>query len=94
MSPLSSIFPAARVALFEEELLVWINTVVHEGRELVFYFVELVVWHRLWHRCELAPRRPQSKAGGVAQESHLSQFLRPQLVAGEALDVRACPDDL
>ena len=47
MSPLSSTFPAALMRLFEEELLVRVDAVVHETRELVFYFVELVVGDRL-----------------------------------------------
>ena len=45
--------------------------------------------HILWHRCELAARRPQREPGGVAQESHLSQFLRLEGTAGERMDARA-----
>ena len=56
MSPLSSTFPAALMRLFEEELLVRVDAVVHEGRELVLYLLELVVGHRLGHRCKRTTR--------------------------------------
>ena len=90
MRPLPAIGPAALMRLFQEELFIWINTVVHETGELVLDLLELVVGHRLWYRCELAARRPQREPGGVAQESHLSQFLRLEGTAGERMDARAC----
>ena len=79
MRPLSSIFPAALVALFQEELLVWINAVVHETRELVLDLLELVVGDRLRDGCEAAPmacrvREPwvRQPGGGEQQVSHAS----------------------
>lgn len=75
MRPLSSIFPAALMRLFQEELLVWINAVVHEGRELVFYFLELVVGDRLRDGCERpspAAGRVRQPSGGAQQVSHAS----------------------
>ena len=77
MRPLSSIFPAALVALFQEELLVRVDAVVHETRELVFYCFEFIIRDRLRDGCEAAPaacrvRQPcgRQPGGGGAQESH------------------------
>ena len=76
MSPLPAIFPAALMRLFEEELLVRVDAVVHETRELVFYLLELVVGDRLRDGCETAPMacrvgqpRVRQPRGGE-QESH------------------------
>ena len=74
MSPLPAIGPAARVALFEEELLVRIDFFVHEGRELVLNLLELVVRDRLRDGGEAAPAacRVRQPRGGVQEESHAS----------------------
>ena len=79
MSPLPAIGPAARVALFEEELLVRIDFFVHEGRELVLNLLELVVRDRLRDGGEAAPaacrvRQPcvRQPGGGAQEVSHAS----------------------
>ena len=71
MSPLPAIGPAALMRLFQEELLVRVDAVVHETRKLVLYFLELVVGHRLRHCSERTSRRgTEAQPCGGAQESH------------------------
>mmetsp|Transcript_3374 Transcript_3374/g.8249 ORF Transcript_3374/g.8249 Transcript_3374/m.8249 type:complete len:105 (-) Transcript_3374:37-351(-) len=102
MRPLPAIFPAARVALFQEELLVRINAVVHETRELVFYVLELVVGHRLGHCCEATAACRVRQPGvrhprGGAQEGHacmlvwraLALFSAAGAAARERMDAKA-----
>ena len=67
MSPLPAIGPAALVRLFQEELLVRINPIVHEGRELVLYFLELSIRDRLRDGCEAAPMACRVRQPGVRQ---------------------------
>ena len=76
MGPLFAIGPAALMRLFQEELLVRINAVVHETGKLVFYSFELIIRDRLRDGCEAAPmacrvRQPcvRQPCGG-AQEGH------------------------
>ena len=104
MSPLSPILPAACVALFQEELLIRINALMHEGRELVFYCFEIVVGDRLRDGCEAAPmacrvREPRVRQpGGGEQEGHAlclcgerwRCFLRLAGAARERMNVWAC----
>ena len=57
--------------LFQEELLVRVDFVVHEGRELVLDLLELVVGDRLRDGCERTSRRgAEAQPCGGAQESH------------------------
>ena len=71
MRPLFAVGPAALMRLFQEELLVRVDPVVHETRELVFYCLELVVGHRLRDCSERTSRRgAEAQPCGGAQESH------------------------
>ena len=76
MGPLAAIGPAALMRLFQEELLVRVDAVVHEGRELVLDFLELVIRDRLRDGCEAAPAacRVRQPCGG-AQQSHALAML-------------------
>ena len=84
MRPLAAVGPAALMRLFQEALLVRVDAVVHEGGELVFYLLELVVGDRLRDGGEAAPaacrvRQPCGRQPcGGEQESHalLCCFLR------------------
>ena len=81
MRPLFAIFPAARVALFEEELLVRVDPVVHETGELVLDLLELIIRDRLRDGGEAAPaacrvRQPCGRQPrGGEQESHAALCL-------------------
>ena len=79
MRPLFAIGPAALMRLFQEELLVRVDAVVHETRELVLDFLELVIRDRLRDGGEAAPaacraRQPRVRqpCGGAQEESHAS----------------------
>ena len=76
MRPLFAIGPAALMRLFQEELLVRVDAVVHETGKLVLDFLELVVGDRLRDGGEAAPaacrgRQPCVRQPcGRAQEGH------------------------
>ena len=77
MSPLFAIFPAALVALFQEELLVRVDAVVHETGQLVLDFLELVIRDRL-------------RDGGEAAARWWCRVRQPCVLASQVLDdVRA-----
>ena len=76
MGPLPAIFPAALMRLFQEELLVRVDAVVHESRELVLDFLELIIRDRLRDGCERTSRRgTEAQPCGGEQESHAALCL-------------------
>ena len=57
--------------LFQEELLVRVDAVVHETGQLVLDLLELVIRDRLRDGCERTSRRgAEAQPCGGAQESH------------------------
>ena len=79
MHPLAAIRPAALMRLFQEELLVRVDAVVHETGQLVLDLLELIIRDRLRDGCEAAPaacrvREPcvRQPGGGAQEVSHAS----------------------